>query len=434
MRHTRSRKAAVAAAALATATGLAACGGGAEPGGSSGGGGGAGGANAWVISGGTNVMVADNLRAYDDGAIDVEEFANDAYKEKIRTAIGSGEAPTFIHNWTGGTLLDYVDNGDVEDITEAVPDLLDRVLPSVAQNGEADGAQYAVPYSEVQPVVLYHNKELFEQVGVEVPETWEDLLAAVEAFKAEGITPFALAGQSVWPELMWIQYLTDRIGGPEVFQAVVDGKPDAWSDPAITEALERIQQLVDAGAFGQNFGSVTADANADVALVYTGKAAMLLQGGWVYGAFKADAPEFVSDGTLGFSNFPAIESGKGDAANIVGNPANFWSVSSSADDSAKETATTYLNEELYSDEYVDQLLAAGGVPPVVGIEDKLADADDPEFFEFVYSMVEEAPHFQLSWDQALPPAQAQELLSNLSEIFLGESTPQEFVDNMNATL
>jgi raffinose/stachyose/melibiose transport system substrate-binding protein len=286
----------------------------------------------------------------------------------------------------------------------------------------------------VQPVVLYHNKELFEQVGVEVPETWDDLLAAVDAFKAEGITPFALAGQSVWPELMWIQYLTDRIGGPEVFQAVVDGKADAWSDPAITEALERIQQLVDAGAFGQNFGSVTADANADVALVYTGKAAMLLQGGWVYGAFKADAPEFVSDGTLGFSGFPAIESGKGDAANIVGNPANFWSVSSNADDSAKETATTYLNEELYSDEYVDQLLEAGGVPPVVGIEDKLAETDDPEFFEFVYSMVEEAPHFQLSWDQALPPAQAQELLTNLSQIFLGETTPQEFVDNMNATL
>jgi raffinose/stachyose/melibiose transport system substrate-binding protein len=198
--------------------------------------------------------------------------------------------------------------------------------------------------------------------------------------------------------------------------------------------LKRIQQLVDAGAFGDNFASVTADANADVALVHTGKAAMLLQGGWVYGAFKSDAPDFVSGGTLGFTTFPAIDGGKGDPANIVGNPANFWSVSGSASEDQQKTATTYLNEALYDDEYVDQLLAAGGVPPVEGIQDKLADTDDAEFFQFVYGMVEDAPHFQLSWDQALPSGQAQELLTNLSRIFLGEITPQEFVDNMNATL
>jgi ABC-type glycerol-3-phosphate transport system substrate-binding protein len=434
MRHTTARRAAGAALALATATGLAACGGGTEPGGGSGGGGGGGETNAWVISGGTNVMVAENLRAYEDGAISVEEFANDPYKERIRTAVGSGAAPTLIHNWTGGTLLDYVENENVAPIGDEVSGLLERVLPSVAQNGEVDGEQYAVPYSEVQPVVLYYNQDLFDQVGIEVPQTWDDMLSAIETFQAEGITPFALAGQSVWPELMWIQYLTDRVGGPEAFQAVVDGEADAWSNPAFLEALERIQQLVDAGAFGDNFGSVTADANADVALVYTGQAAMLLQGGWVYGAFKADAPEFVSEGTLGFTTFPAIDGGEGDPANIVGNPANFWSVSANASDAAQETATTYLNEEVYSDEYVDQLLAAGGVPPVVGIEDKLADTDDPEFFEFVYGMVQDAPHFQLSWDQALPAEQAQELLTNLSRIFLGEITPQQFVDNMNATL
>jgi raffinose/stachyose/melibiose transport system substrate-binding protein len=434
MRLTRTRKAALAALALTTAAGLAGCGGGAEPGGGSGGDGGGGQASAWVITGGTNEMVAENISSFDDGAISVEQFANDAFKEKIRTAVGSGEAPTLIHNWTGGTLVDYVENDSVIDLGDSTPDLIDRVLPSVAQNGEVDGGQYAVPYSEVQPVVLYYNTDLFEQAGVEVPQTWDDLLAAVETFKDEGVIPFALAGQSVWPELMWIQYLTDRIGGPEVFQAVLDGKPDAWSDPAVLEALERIQQLEEAGAFGDNFASVTADANADVALVHTGKAAMLLQGGWVYGAFKTDAPDFVSDGTLGFSTFPAIDGGKGDPANIAGNPANFWSVSSADGEEAQETATTYLNEELYSDAYVDDLLAAGGVPPVVGIEDKLAETDDAEFFEFVYGMVEDAPHFQLSWDQALSSGQAQELLTNLSRIFLGEITPQQFVDNMNATL
>ena len=92
----------------------------------------------------------------------VESFANDAFKEKIRTAVGSGEAPTLILNWTGGTLTDYVDNGQVVDITAGTEDLTSRVMPSVAQNGVLDGMTYAVPMNDVQPVILYYNKAVFD--------------------------------------------------------------------------------------------------------------------------------------------------------------------------------------------------------------------------------------------------------------------------------
>ena len=49
-------------------------------------------------------------------------------------------------------------------------------------------------------------------------------------------------------------------------------------------------------------------------------------------------------------------------------------------------------------------------------------------------MVLDAPHFQLSWDQALPAAQSQALLDNLSQLFLGQIDPQQFSDAMDATL
>jgi len=51
-----------------------------------------------------------------------------------------------------------------------------------------------------------------------------------------------------------------------------------------------------------------------------------------------------------------------------------------------------------------------------------------------YGMVRDAPSFQLSWDQALSPAQGQALLTNLDQIFLGQIKPQQFVDNMNAAI
>ncbi|WP_062378763.1 extracellular solute-binding protein [Demequina pelophila] len=438
------RKPLIALAAGSLVATLAACGGGAQPSGSAsgdsddGGSTASGPASAWALTGGSEAVFQTQFddwnAAHPDSPIEVEWFANDAYKEKIRTAVGSGNAPTLIFSWAGGTLADYVRNGAVADITDEVAPLLENIIPSVAANGQIDGKTYAVPNNQVQPVILYYNKEVFEEAGVELPTTYEELLDVVATLSDQGVIPISLAGASVWPELMYIQYLTDRIGGPEVFQAVLDGEADAWSDPAITEALTKIQELVDAGAFGDGFGSTVADGGADTALVWTGKAAMVLQGGWVYPDFLNNAPEFVEGGSLGYANFPAVDGGTGDPANIVGNPANFWSVSTSSSAEAQESATNFLVDNNLSDEAVDEFLSVGTVPPLLGLEDKIAASDDAEYLTFVYDMVKDAPHFQLSWDQALPPAQAQELLSNLSQIFLGEITPEQFVENMNATL
>ena len=436
MRRTRSR-ALFAAAALAATLTVTACGG-ATPGG--GGAESAGGSSAdtsaWVLTGGGWPVIEQSFdswnTAHPDQNIAVESFANDAFKEKIRTSVGAGQAPTLILNWTGGTLADYVDNKQVVDITAQTKDLT-RVLPSVAQNGVVDGVTYAVPMNDVQPVVMYYNQALFDQVGIAVPQTYDELLAAVAKFKDAGIIPISIAGQSVWPELMWLQYLTDRIGGPQVFQNVLDGKPGAWSDPAITQALTKIKELVDAGAFGDGFASVTADQGADFALVHTGKAAMILQGSWGYATFKNDNPDFFSK-SLGFTSFPTIAGGAGDPKNIVGNPANFWSVSASASADAQKVATDYIDKSVYSDDVVKAMLDAGSLPPIKDLGDKIAASPDAKYLTFAYDLVQNAPHFQLSWDQALPPQAATELLTNLSEVFLGQNNPEQFVTAMNATL
>lgn len=413
---------------------MTACGGGKKPGGAD-----PKGLSAWTLSGARQSVYENSFKRWDeknpDQKFSVEYFANDAYKEKIRTAVGSGNAPTLIYNWAGGTLAEYAKNSNVADLTGKVDELAKRVIPSVLETGKVDGKQYAVPSNDSQPVILYYNKDLFDQHKVTPPTTWDELMKAVDVFKGAGLIPISLAGSSVWPELMWIEFLTDRIGGEGVFQKIATGTKDAWSDPAITGALEKIVQLVDAGAFGSGFSSVVADAGADVALLHTGKAAMLLQGSWVYGSFKQDAPDFVTGGKLGYLNFPSVPEGKGDPANIVGNPANFWSVSSKADKDVQAKAIEYLNTYNLDEAAVDDIIAAGGVPAVTGLQDKLASAgEDSEYLTYAYSMVAEAPAFTLSWDQALSSAQAQELLTNLSQVFLKQKTPADFVTAMNATI
>ncbi|MDR1427142.1 MAG: extracellular solute-binding protein [Bifidobacteriaceae bacterium] len=368
-------------------------------------------------------------------SIAYEAYANDAYKEKIRTAVGSGSAPTMILNWgAGGTLQEYVASDKVVDLTGRVDDALSRVLPSVADAGKIDGVQYAVPNADSQPVILYYNKELFEQAGIEVPITWDELLASIPKFKDIGVAPFGIAGQSKWPDLMWLEYLADRVGGPETFNAVVRGEENAWSSPEMLQALTYIQDFVEADGFIDNFASITTDSNADAALLYTGKVAMLLQGSWVYGTVKNEAPDFITSGKLGTFPFPTVPGGKGDIANIAGNTSNYWSVYADSTTTDQDAAVGYLNAESYTDTFVDALIDGGALPPVVGIEDKLAASPDADFLTQAYDLVKNAPNFQLSWDQALGSVAAQELLTNLDQIFLGQITPEQFADNMNATI
>lgn len=377
--------------------------------------------------------VADWNGANPDEQIEASYFEGEAYKTKIRTAIGADAGPTLIYNKGGGTLQSYVEAGKVIDLSEPLGDDLDRFLPFALEPVTIDGGVYAVPMKAVAPVVIYYNEKVMADAGVEPPQTWDELLDAVTALNEAGVAPFALAGAAKWPELMWLEYLADRIGGPDVFNAILAGETDAWSDPAIVESTEKIQDLVRAGGFAEGFASVTTDSSADAALLYTGKAAMLLQGTWVNSTFREQAPDFAADG-LGYMSFPTVAGGVGDPANIVGNPTSYFSVSADATEEEQKVAIDYLKKGLWDEPFVDRLIEANQVPPLADIDDTIAELDDAEFGGLVYQMISDAPSFQMSWDQALPPAQAQEMLTNLDRLFNLQITPEEFSDAMNETL
>lgn len=389
---------------------------------------------AWALTGGDEQVFRTS---FGSSGIDGQFFGNDAYKQKIRSAIGSGQAPTLVFSWgAAGTLKSWIDAGKITDLTPEVqqnPTLASRYLPSVAKTGILDGKTYAVPNNSMQPVMLFYDKELFTKIGAEPPKTWDDLMALVPKFNAAGVAPFSIGGQSKWPLLMWEEYLVDRIGGPAVFDAIAANKPGAWSDPAVLQANRMIQDLVSAGGFVKGFDSIATDSNADTALLYTGRAAMYLMGSWAFPTIKQADPDFAAN-KLGYTAFPAVPGGKGDPADVAGNPANFWSVAASASDAQKKAAIAYLRDGVMNDAYVDELLAGGSVPPVTGIEAKLAKAQDPQYLSYVYGMARNAPNFQLSWDQALSPGQADSLLTALDQLFGKQISPEQFSATMNGTI
>ena len=436
------------------AAGLAACssngptqtgaGGGAGAGAGATGGGGGGGAapSYWFLTGQPQQGIReDTVKRFNSAnggsAIASTEFQNDAYKTKIKTALGAGQGPTIIWGWGGGGLRDYVKNNQVEDLTSFFSDnaaLKSKLFPSAFQAATVDNKIYAMPAETVTPIVLYYNKSVFERVGVQPPQSWGDIMALVPKFNSAGIAPFSLGGQSRWTNMMWLEFLLDRIAGSQVFENVLEGTKGAWSDPAVLDMLTKVQDLVNAGGFVKGFSSITADSNADQALLYTGKAAMMVHGAWTYSSMKKDGGDFVTGGHLGYMNFPPVEGGKGDPSDTVGNPAQYLSISSKASDADKAMAKKFFSTAVLDSAEVKAWADSGSVPIVQGSNSQFQSSADADFLNYVYNVSSKAKNFAQSWDQALPAAAAETLLDNIAKLFQLSVTPQQWVDNMNQVI
>ncbi|MEU2348545.1 extracellular solute-binding protein [Modestobacter sp. NPDC049651] len=429
MTSRRSIRVAMSATTLVLAGALvAACGSDSTSGGSGGGA-----ATVWALQDTTLNPIEqasiDRFNKDGDGKAKLVTFANDPYKQQLRTSINGSKAPDVFFNWGGGNLKPYVDAGKIEDLTPLLdknPELKDAFLPSVAAGAQFDGKTYGLPMRGVQPVLLFNNKKVLESAGIsESPKTWDELLADVDALKAKGVTPIALAGSQSWTELMWAEYLLDRVGGPEVFQNIRDGKNGGWNQPEVVQAMTMLNDLIKRGAFGNKFQSVGYDVGGASTILATDQAGFHLMGSWEYTNQLGQSPDFVKAGNLGYGAFPAIDGGKGDPSNLVGNVSNFYSVTK--DSKSKDAALDYVAKTVNDPTYVSDLIKAGDVMPLKNARDQIAKTDNADYGVAIFDMTSNAKNFQLSWDQDLKSDEATKMLTELSNLFNGKQTPEGFV-------
>ena len=151
---------------------------------------------------------------------------------------------------------------------------------------------------------------------------------------------------------------------------------------------------------------------------------MELMGSWQISTVQAENPDFYAN--MGFFPFPRLEEGAGDPSDVVGTVGdNFYHISSSceAPDAAFELLTYLID-----DESVDLRIAAGRVPPVVGIANKI---EEPLLQEVV-GMVENAASVQLWYDQYLPPELGETHKDLMQALFGLELTPEEVASRQEA--
>src|SRR5262245_54582867 len=356
----------------------------------------------------------------DTPAVQVEVVAinNDAYKTKIKVAVGAGNAPCVFPTWGGGPFHEYVKGNQIADLTASMTkdNYKDRFPAAAFDSVTFDGKTYGVPVENTAIAVIFYNKAIFQKYNLKPPATDSDLLHVVRTLKQNGIAPFALANKPKWPGSMFYMYFVDRLAGPEAFSKAEALEDAGFEASPFIEAGRQVQALVKEGAFQEGFNGLDYDAGATRALLYSGKAAMELMGTWSIGAVKAENSSFYRD-NLAFFPFPAVAGGAGDPKNLIGTVGdNFYSVSTIC----KHPAEAFkLIQYLIDDKSVVARAQAGRVPPVKGFT-----TDDP-VLQQVIDMVAQAPHVQLWYDQELPPAVGETHKDTSQALFSLSMTPEE---------
>ena len=134
-------------------------------------------------------------KKHPDVKVEIVVHQNDAYKTKLPVAMGGGNPPDIFHSWGGGWLGEFVEAGQVYDLTDKVD--ADRFAPTALEAATYDGKIMGLPLA-MDMVPVWYNKEVFEKYGVKPPKTWDELMQAIETFKKNGVIPIALANKTKW--------------------------------------------------------------------------------------------------------------------------------------------------------------------------------------------------------------------------------------------
>lgn len=341
--------------------------------------------------------------------IEFDSLNTDQQKQKLKTQAASKEIPDITMVNPAAQMKPFVDAG----LFEPLNDMLDKNgLKDTYQSGLLDyysfnGNTYAVPDGNNIEVV-YYNKDLFAQAGIaNPPATFDELLADVKTLKSNGITPMAIGEKDTWTGSFIFMNILLRTYGPGFLADVNSGKT-TFNDPAFIEAVDRFQDLIQAGAFEDGATAVDADSGRNI--FTTGKAAMYMLGTWETGSIDASP---VGPKAAVFP-FPTVD-GKGDVNQFMLAPGTGYAIAANSEH--KQEAKDFLNYyALHFPQAQFDNKNAVGLPQKVDGDLKAAGYSDLAIS--VMNLFSKVNGGDISFDNTMNPAVSQAHLTSLQNLFV----------------
>jgi raffinose/stachyose/melibiose transport system substrate-binding protein len=208
------------------------------------------------------------------------------YPDVLRTSIAGGDPPDLFYMWGGSIAAPFVEADQVLPLDDyyAEYNWAERLVPWAVEAMQVDGTYFGVPKA-TRGMGFWYRKDIFEQNGIEIPQTYADLEAAATTLKANNIAALSLGGKFGWNTMRLLDYFIELEAGPELHDQL-NRLEASWDSPEVVAAYQHLKTWVDNGWIVPGFLSVSPDDARQP--WYRGEAAMVFEGDWLEGVLKGD--------------------------------------------------------------------------------------------------------------------------------------------------
>jgi len=226
----------------------------------------------------------------------------------IKTKLATGAMPDMFW-YNSGSLLSAL-NPDETMLDISGEDFLDNLDPGFIKSVSTEKGVFGVPTQSAGGGGIFYNIPIYEELGLEIPKTWDEFLANAQTIKDAGYAPVEMTFGDAW---------TSQIVTLADFYNVYASDPDwgtKWTanevnftdDPVAQQSFTKLQDLYDAGFLNEDFASAKLDDGLKA--IATGTAANYPMLGFAQATIVSNYPDNAED--VGFFGIP------GDSADSAG--------------------------------------------------------------------------------------------------------------------
>lgn len=184
--------------------------------------------------------------------IQVDVVGTQEAETQINVRAAAGDAPELMIIPQPGLLQRLVGDGYVLPAAQSVEDNVDEFWSEAWKSyGTVDGTFYSAPLMASVKGWVWYSPADFEERGIEIPETWDELLDITEQLAADNESAtyrpwcvgFGSGDATGWPGTDWIEDIVLRTAGPDVYDQWVVGDVK-FSDPEIVNAFDEVGKIL----------------------------------------------------------------------------------------------------------------------------------------------------------------------------------------------
>ncbi len=340
------------------------------------------------------------------------------YAQKFQLSFSSGDGYDIVYVDDLNQQM-LMEGNYLMDITEDVKERgwLDKTVPGAIEfnNLRTPGQYYSTAFL-MAPIVVYYNKDIFKELGVEVPKTINELETVMAKAKEAGYIPTECAGD-VYHQILWMVQAMVLNGAPkEEIDNWYYGKECSDNvKNAFIDAYAKVKEWYDNDYFREGFEGTKM---ADIPTLFSqGQTAFVVGGDWDIALYEATG---LNVGAFVFPGFSEDE-----APYIVNATDGAWALNANLDATQKEAALDFI-DVFYQDDYVKRWYEEGFTLATT------TDVSGVETSELRKEIAESTKNTQIGFYLDNTKAGYLDYLVKETQLFFqGAYTPEELWESLN---